>query len=188
MNTKIIIIGFDNDIDTLCCVRNNIISVNENIDAINTFSTDDTLNYNKDSNFYYRYYIPYTKVISAFNNNSIVYCYTDNTKSEITTGVMIDDWENGNIMCCSFKEFNLIYNTYIDKCDDILCVCIENKYNDKNQKTATTKTYNRIDNLNIPCLYFNLKNESDVEISDIIIKYLVSQSDEERDKILFENS
>lgn len=190
MNTKIIILGSSASEHIRTDIINKIIWLDDTVNAINTFTTDGAFSENKNANSLYKYHIAYADVLIAFKNNSVVWCRVDNSQYEITEGVMSDDWENGDITHCSFHDFNLIYDTYIEKCDNLLCVWCENGYSDRQEKDEADRAVKYIFELEIPCLYFNIKENKETTsgIANTIMKYVNAPSDEERELVLFENS
>lgn len=190
LNTKIIIVGSCASEQDRVNIINKITWLDETVNAVNRFTTGAGFPKNKNANSLYKYHIAYNDVLSAFKNNSVVWCRLDSSQSDVTEGVMSDDWENGDIMQCSFREFNLIYNTYIEKCDNMLCVWCENGYGGAREKTEAERAAQRIRELEIPCLYFNIREnkETTSEVASAITEYVNAESDEERSRILFENS
>lgn len=190
MNTKIIIVGSCAAEQDRVSIINKIIWLDETVNAINRFTTSADFPENKDANSLYKYHIAYNDVLSAFKNNSVVWCRLDSSRSDVTEGVMSDDWENGDIMQCSFREFNLIYNTYIEKCDSLLCVWCENGYAGDREKAEAERAADRMRELEIPCLYFNIREnkETTTAAAAVITEYVNAESDEEKGRILFENS
>lgn len=190
LNTKIIIVGSCASEQDRVNIINKITWLDETVNAVNRFTTGAGFPKNKNANSLYKYHIAYNDVLSAFKNNSVVWCRLDSSKSDVTEGVMSDDWENGDIMQCSFREFNLIYNTYIEKCDNLLCAWCESGYGGAGEKTEAERAAQRIRELEIPCLYFNIRKnkETTSEVARTITEYVNAESDEERERILFENS
>lgn len=190
MNTKIIILGSDASEHTRISIINKIIWLDETVNAVNRFTTSGEFPENKNANSLYKYNIGYSDVLTAFKNNSVVWCRLDSSQSDSVEGVMSDDWENGDIMQCSFREFNLIYDTYLEKCDNLLCVWCENGYSGARDKIEAGRASDCIDKLEIPCLYFNIKENKETAsaVADTVTEYVNAESDEEKERILFENS
>lgn len=190
MNTKIIILGSDASEHTRVNIINKIIWLDETVNAVNRFTTSGGFPENKNANSLYKYNIGYSDVLTAFKNNSVVWCRLDSSQSDSVEGVMSDDWENGDIMQCSFREFNLIYDTYLEKCDNLLCVWCENGYSGARDKIEAGRASDCIDKLEIPCLYFNIKENKETAsaVADTVTEYVNAESDEEKERILFENS
>lgn len=186
MKEKFIIIGNKEAVDLRCDVINSIIRKNSDINAINAFSCDERLNPNVDSSTNYNYFIPFLEVKEAFQNNVCVYCIVEGTEDDVT-GVMLDDWENGDVLQCSFKEFNSIFTSYITG-NSITVVWIDSNNILKEDRYESEKTLERINKLNLPCLYFNNKYDDNEYISDTILKFIESESDTEREDILKECS
>lgn len=190
MNTKIIIVGSDASEHTRVNIINKIIWLDETVNAVNRFTTSGEFPENKNANSLYKYNIGYSDVLTAFKNNSVVWCRLDSSQSDSVEGVMSDDWENGDIMQCSFREFNLIYDTYLEKCDNLLCVWCENGYSGARDKIEAGRASDCIDKLEIPCLYFNIKENKETAsaVADTVTEYVNAESDGEKERILFENS
>ena len=190
MNTKIIIVGSDASENARINIINKIIWLDETVNGVNRFSTSGDFPKNKNANSLYKYRIDYADVLTAFKNSSVVWCRLDSSRSDAVEGVMSDDWENGDIMQCSFREFNLIYDTYLEKCDNLLCVWCENGYAGARDKIEASRAADCIDRLEIPCLYFNIKEnkEGAGAVAAAVTEYVNAESDGEKERILFENS
>lgn len=190
MNTKIIIVGSVSSELARIDIINRIIWLDETVNAINRFTTSADFPQNKDANSLYKYHIAYTDVLNSFKNNSVVWCRLDSSQSDAVEGVMSDDWENGDITQCSFREFNSIYGAYLEKCDSLLCVWCENGYTGNVEKNEASRAAERIEKLEIPCLYFNIREnrETTSDVANAVTGYVNAESDEEKERVLFENS
>lgn len=190
MNTKIIIICSEDQSQIMSEIRNRLMQADSDLSAINSFTTDVSAPKNKDASLCYKYYIPYTEVMSAFTNCSCVWCTTDKSNEEITSGVMSEDWYNNDIMCCSFYEFTCVYSSYLKNADDILCVWCETGYSSKQERIYAEYVMFRIELFELPFMYFNIKRgkESVTDAVNTVLKYITCETEEERADLIEQNS
>lgn len=198
-NEKILIIGptIVNKYKTQ--LANYLLMKNSDLSLINTFCTDESLNQNHNSSQTGYYYMPYLKVKESFKNNSIVYCTIDENNNDITKGIMVDDWYNGDIAVLDFIDFNNISNKiFTDYTDSLFIVWLDTSvksnvlYNNFYDKEADIResnyTVQKIELNNINVLYFNINNESLNNITDTVLQYYSDPNIENRNAILYENS
>lgn len=172
-------------------VLNYIIKKDGTFNAINTFVIDDETSKNKNSNVYYRYNVSYNDMQSAFRNNAIVYCSDETPSSNPVHGIMSDEWENGNIVCVSFGDFNKIHSRYLTDSDIVTVWLSDNNiYYNKDKHSFKEQQYalTRIESENIPCLYYNIKKENVEDISNTSLKYINESDETLKSIILKENS
>lgn len=188
-NIKLIILyGAENEAFR---VLNHIIKKDGTFDAINTFVVGCGAGADKNSNIYYRYNVSYNDVQAAFKNNAVVYCSAESAPEEPVRGIMSDEWENGNIVCISFSDFNKIHSRYLSNANTVaVWISGGNIYCNRSAHFFKEQQYalDRIENENIPCLYYNAEKESAEEISNITLKYINETDERIKSIILKENS
>lgn len=131
----------------------------------------------------YEYFLDNQTINLSFKNNSIL-CV--DTNDDISTGITIDDFEENNIFCVTFAEYNMI-SDYIFEKYDTLTIWYDSKISggvSKNLNNEITYFENHLNN-GIKYMYF--LEETPEEIFEIVNKYLSSTSLSEKNQILLEN-
>lgn len=184
---KIIIIGNESSVDLRHDIINAIVDKNSDVNVINSFTCDEHLNPNTNSSSQWIYYIPFVDVKRAFQNNACVFCRLSNVNDE-TTGIMVDEFENGDIAQCSFKEFNSIFSYYIEK-TNLLCVQVDSKNATKSDVRESLRCMKRMEQHSIPCMYFNIERGDTINgIAEAVCKCIESETEEELNEIIEENN
>lgn len=123
-------------------------------------------------------------IILSFKNNALLFLqYSE----EIIKGITLDDYNSSDIITLNTEHFNMINDEpFIN--DEILIVWLDSKEkSEQHSKDIIESKYlqERIDNFNIPFLYFCDENKKD--IAKIVLSYLLAD-DETREEIQQENS
>lgn len=119
MNKKIFII-FHN-IYTLNQILEKLQKIDIDYNICDKFTTDINM---EDSSYACSYtYINQIEINKALKNNSLLYIVTN---EYVSTGITSDDFENSNIFCLSYKEFNNISDLIFKKYD-IMTIWIDSK-------------------------------------------------------------
>lgn len=176
---KIFIVGHKqlNKLDT----ANKIISLNDYLNICKTFTTEQ----NSGMIGEYLFHLDEEDIILAFRNNSLLYIdYND----ECISGMTIDDFDVSDIIPIDVKHFNSIPD-YLLTDKELLIIWIDSK----NKEISSDKKYiieakylqERIDNLNMPVMYFI--DEDNIDVAEIVIEYMNSDN-ERRLELVEENN
>lgn len=198
-NEKIIIIGPSILYKQKLQLANRLITQNSDLSIINSFITDESFNQNQNSSTSWQYYIPYMKVKESFKNNAIIYCTIDESNSDITKGIMLDDWYNGDIAVMNFIDFNNISNKiFSEYTDSLFIVWLDTNANNTRQQydsyydresdiRESHYTESKIDSNSINVLYFNINHEHISDIANTVLEYYNTNNKDIRDKIISDN-
>lgn len=198
-NEKILIIGPSILYKQKLQLANRLITQNSDLSMINSFITDESFNQNQNSSTSWQYYIPYMKVKESFKNNAIIYCTIDESNSDITKGIMLDDWYNGDIAVMNFIDFNNIPNKiFSEYTDSLFIVWLDTNANNTRQQydsyydreTDIRESHyadSKIESNNISVLYFNINNEHISDITNTVLEYYNTDNKDIRDKIISDN-
>lgn len=198
-NEKILIIGPSILYKQKLQLANRLITQNSDLSIINSFITDESFNQNQNSSTSWQYYIPYMKVKESFKNNAIIYCTIDESNSDITKGIMLDDWYNGDIAVMNFIDFNNISNKiFSEYTDSLFIVWLDTNANNTRQQydsyydresdiRESHYTESKIDSNSINVLYFNINHEHISDIANTVLEYYNTDNKDIRDKIISDN-
>lgn len=166
-------------------IAKKIVTINDNLNIANNFTTDISLR-NKITDTF-EYYLSLEDVKLSFKNNALMFGTTIN---DITSGVTMFDMYNADIIALSYDDFNNISNKVFNEITPIICwVDSNNKEYDNYKHDIIEAKYciNKIDTNKFVTLYFNLDSESLDMIAEIINSY-ISGDEIVREEILEENS
>ena len=139
-----------------------------------------TTNIEKSIDKYY-YYISNEELNICYKNNAFLYIKTDLDNSY---GVIIDDFNNHDIIFMNTEDFNNISNKIFTNNYDFLIIWLDTKNHDKNTIKNEIKETNylieKINTDNLKYLYF--LDQPFEEISNIIIEY--ANNPDKREEIL----
>lgn len=129
------------------------------------------------------YYMDPLTVNLSYKNNSIFYVVSTD---EISRGVTMDDYYNGDIVCLSIEEFNTIPQKLLND-DNILIIWLDTK----KRKMILSESYlhevkyfqDAIEDMN----YMYFLDDDENEIVDEILKYVNCNDEDEKIKILNQN-
>lgn len=176
---KIFIVGHKqlNKLD----IANKIISLNDYLNICKTFTTEQSDGMIGE----YLFHLDEEDIILAFRNNSLLYIdYND----EQISGMTIDDFDVSDIIPIDIKHFNSIPD-YLLSDKELLIIWVDSKakYISSDKKYIIEAKYlqERIDNLNIPTMYFI--DDDNINIANIVIEYMNS-NDDERMELVKENN
>lgn len=198
-NEKILIIGPSILYKQKLQLANRLITQNSDLSIINSFITDESFNQNQNSSTSWQYFIPYMKVKESFKNNAVVYCTIDESNNDITKGIMLDDWYNGDIATMNFIDFNNISNKiFSEYTDSLFIVWLDTNANNAKQQydsyydreTDIRESHyadSKIESNNISVLYFNINNEHISDIADTVLEYYNASDKDIREKIISDN-
>lgn len=174
---KIFIVCDNKDLSLDICKK--IVSKNDEVSIIPTFSTD-TEYYNEVSENYI-YYLDTINVNLSYKNNALLYILT---KNYISHGIILDDFYNNDIAFMNIEEYNNIPDVIFKKYD-ILTIWIDIKHhNSINKKYKIELKYfnERINEFKY--MYFL---SDDVNIDNIINNYILGD-EIEKENIIKDNS
>lgn len=174
---KIIIVS--SSINVLDDIIKEITDVDDNITIISRFSTDTQFKDRAPGEDYIEY-IDNDELIIAYRNNALI-CVT--TENEISTGISIESWINGDIARMTYEEYNNIPNRLLSGCDIIWYDNIQ-PHRNKRMFQESKEFMKSIEG--VQYLYFT-SHDGISEIGQTIVDYF--NGDEiEKNKIWKENS
>lgn len=134
---------------------------------------------NLDNKYYY--YISNEELNICYKNNAFLYIKTELDNSY---GVVIDDFNNNNIIFMNTEDFNNISNKIFNSNHEFIIVWLDTKNHNKDtikyEIRETNYLIEKIDSDNLKYLYF--LDQPFEEISDVIIEYF--DNPEKREEIL----
>lgn len=173
---KVIIVS--SKIEVLDDIINEITDIDDNINIINRFSTDVQYKDRAPGTDYIEY-IDNDELILAYRNNALI-CVT--TKDEISTGISVESWINGDIARMTYEEYNNIPQRLLSNCDIVWYDNIE-KHRSKREYEESKEFIESIEE--IQYLYFT-SHDCISEIGNIIVEYF-NGDDIEKNNIWINN-
>lgn len=158
-----------------------LITMDDDLSIAPMFTSDNTYE-NIPLNDNYVYYMNTIDVNIAFKNNSLFYVNTDDY---VSTGVTLDDYYNNDIVILSISDFNLISPKTLQN-DDILIIWLDSKTHGNITETQLAEVrcfQEELDNYR----YMYFLNDDIDDVCKIVLKYVNSHDEEEKNRILFEN-
>lgn len=173
---KLIIVS--SNISNINDIVNEISDIDDNINIINRFSTDVQYKDRAPGTDYIEY-IDNDKLILAYRNNALI-CV--NTKDEISTGISIESWVNGDIARMTYEEYNNIPNILISNCDIVWYDEIEHHRNKKSFNDA--KEF--MNSLNETKYLYFTSHDGISDIGKTIVEYM-NADNKEKNNIWIKN-
>lgn len=176
-SNKIIIVGDSNS--KITDVIGVLTSYDEDILVAYQFTTDIAY---KDIKMYWRYYMDNEDLKLSYKNNALLCVSTDD--DQISTGITKIDFENSDVCFMNYKMFNNIAPRYIQ---GVTVVWIDSNANKKtSHELLQCKEFMKAIK-NYKVLYFT-KEEDFQDIGSTLYRYMTTDSDGEKEKILKECS
>lgn len=176
-NNKIIIVGDDNS--KITNVIGVLTSYNENIKIAYQFTTD--INF-KNQSLYWKTYMDNVDLKLSYKNNALL-CVATND-NQVSVGITKMDYESSDVCFMNYVMFNNIAPRYIQ---GATIVWIDNNCNKKtSHELLQCKEFMKATK-NFKLLYFS-KEEDFQDIGSTIYRYMTTEIEGEKEKILKECS
>lgn len=175
MPNKVLIIGEDEQ--KILNIIASLVSQDDDVEIALTFTTDETY---KDihANTNWQIYINNDDLYLACKNNALLCVETD--VNQISKGVMLEDFENSNVVRMTYRMFNNITPKLLKG----ICIAWVDDIKANRTVTQMMETKEFMENSkNYPTLYFT-NNDDPISIAGDIYRYLIAQSEFEKEKII----